>query len=285
MTAHLLLVLLFFLTIGLVVMQKLCSVKLDHRSAPLFFSGWTLLGLIGTWPVFGHLWLEGWPKMAADPTLLALIMGKGALLYYVFFVSQRLMKVSLSSRHYVTPLAVGLVSISNFLIGEELQFVQWFSALGLCALSAAFFFKGHLADLDKRSRWDYFLLVALSAPLASLDHFLIKHVNWFSVLLVSNIVLLTLGLLVNRSNKAVLRHAFMNKTAALAGIFYMAAELVKFYQQVTINPVTVVITVQAATKPVILILSAIVWRERTVREQLIWGILAFLVTLPLFLSY
>ena len=109
--------------------------------------------------------------------------------------------------------------------------------------------------------------------------------NWFSVLLVSNIVLLTLGLLVNRSNKAVLRHAFMNKTAALAGIFYMAAELVKFYQQVTINPVTVVITVQAATKPVILILSAIVWRERTVREQLIWGILAFLVTLPLFLSY
>ena len=193
------------------------------------------------------------------------------------------MKVSLSSRNYVTPLVVGIVSISNSFLGEQLKPEEWFAALGLCVLSAAFFFKGHLADLDRRSRLDYFLLVALSAPLSSLDHYLIKHINWFSVLLVSNIVLLVLGLLANRSNKQVLRDAFLHKTAALAGIFYMAAELVKFYQQVSINPVTTVITVQAATKPVILILSALIWKERTVKEQLIWGILALVITLPLFL--
>jgi hypothetical protein len=34
---------------------------------------------------------------------------------------------------------------------------------------------------------------------------------------------------------------------------------------------------------VILILSALVWKERTVKEQLLWGVLALLVTLPLFL--
>lgn len=282
MTGPFFLLLLFALTIGLVVMQKLCSVRLDHRTAPIFFSGWTLIGLLGSWPLFGHLLPGGLEKMAADPWLLALTAGKGALLYYVFFVSQRLMKVSLSSRHYVTPLAVGIVSFSNYFMGEHLEPREWFAALGLCALSAAFFFKGHLADLDRRSRLDYFLLVALSAPLASLDHYLIKHVNWYAVLLVSNVVLLTLSLLVNRSNKAVLRDAFWHKTAALAGIFYMAAELVKFYQQVTINPVTTVVTVQAATKPVILVLSALIWNERTVREQMIWGVLALAVTLPLF---
>ncbi len=282
MTAHLLLLLLFVLTIGLVVMQKICSVKLDHRAAPLFFSGWTLFGLVATAPVFGHLWTQGWAILSMDATMLALTMVKGALLYYVFVVSQRLMKVSLSSRHYVTPLAVGLVSISNFIIGEKLDPAQWFSALGLCALSAGFFFKGHLADLDRKSRRDYFLLVALSAPLASLDHFLIKHVNWYAVLMVSNIVLLTLGLLVNRGNKDVLRNAFLHRSAALAGMAYMACELVKFYQQVSINPVTTVMTVQAATKPVILILSALIWNERTVKEQLIWGALALAITLPLF---
>jgi len=37
------------------------------------------------------------------------------------------------------------------------------------------------------------------------------------------------------------------------------------------------------TKPVILLLSAMIWKERTVKEQLAWGVLAFLVTLPLFL--
>lgn len=282
MTSPFFLLLLFFLTVGLVVMQKLCSVRLDHRTAPIFFSVWTLIGLLGSWPLFGHLLLPGLEKMTADPWLLALTMGKGALLYYVFFVSQRLMKVSLSSRHYVTPLAVGLVLLFNYFLGEQLEPKQWMAALGLCALSAAFFFKGHLADLDRRSRIDYFLLVALSAPLASADHYLIRHINWYAVLLVSNIVLLALALLVNRSNKAVLRDALLHKTAALAGIFYMAAELVKFYQQVSINPVTTVVTVQAATKPVILILSALIWNERTVREQMIWGVLALAVTLPLF---
>ena len=283
MIGPLFLLLLFFLTIGLVVMQKVCSVKLDHRSAPIFFSGWTLIGLAGTWPLFGRLWIDGWKILRGGDFLMALTIGKGALLYYVFFVSQRLMKVSLSSRHFVTPLAVGIVSISNALLGEHLEPGQWFAALGLCGLSLVFFFRGHLADLDRRSRFDYFLLVGLSAPLSSLDHYLIKHINWYTVLVVSNIVLLGLGILLNLRQKHVLRDAFLHKTAALAGIAYMLAELVKFYQQVTINPVTAVVTAQAATKPVILILSALIWKERTAKEQMTWGVLALLISLPLFL--
>lgn len=282
-TGHTLLGVLFLLTIGHLVTLKVCSVRLDHRTAPVFISIWTLFGLLCVSPFFGHLWPEGWQKFTASPVLLALALFKGALLYLLFVVSQELMQMSLSSRHYVTPLAVGLIAISNAFLGENLTAGQWTAALGLCALSAAFFLKGHLSDLSLRGRLAYVKLVGISVVLSSLDHVLTRDVNWFALLLVSNAVLLSVSLALNIKNIALLKTALLHKSAALAGLFYMATELVKFYQQVSINPVTAVVTVQAMTKPVILILAALIWKERTVREQLVWGTLAFLVTLPLFL--
>lgn len=282
--AHVLLLVLFFLTILHLVTLKVCALKLDHHAAPLFISGWVLLGLIAVSPFYGYLWGEGWQIFAADPVLLALACLKGAMMYLLLFISQRLMQVSLSSRHYVTPLAVGLIAIINYFLGEHLSAGQWCAALGLCGLSAAFFLKGHMSDMPRAARVDYFLLVAISAVLSAMDHVLTKDVNWYSLLLVSNLVLFPLALALNARKLHVIKDAFLHKTAAIAGLSYMVTELVKFYQMVTINPVSVIVTVQAMTKPVILFLSAYVWKERSVREQLVWGLLAFLVTLPLFWS-
>jgi hypothetical protein len=280
--AHVLLAVLFLLTIGHLLTLKVCSVKLDHRTAPIFISAWVLLGLAAAAPYFGHLWIEGWERLMAAPYLLGLCILKGALLYLLFVISQELMQESLSSRHYVTPMAVGIMAFVNAGLGEVLSLGQWIAAVGLCLLSAAFFFKGHLSDLSPQGKKTYVKLVALSVFLSALDLTLTKNSNWYSLLLVSNGVLLALSLTLNRARINVLKEAFLHKSAALAGAFYVATELVKYYQMVSINPVTAVVTVQAATKPVILILSALIWKERTVREQLIWGALAFMITLPLF---
>jgi hypothetical protein len=279
----LLLLTLFALTVGHLVTLKLCSARLDHRSAPLFISGWTLAGVALVAPLYGGLLAEGWEKFVAAPWLLALAALRGGLLYLLFVISQRLTQVSLSSRHYVTPLSVGLLTIANSFFGESLKAHQWFSAIGLCALAAGFFLRGHLADLSAKDRMAYAQLVVLAAATGTLDQIVIRGANWYALLIVSNLVLLGLSLALHARDKAVLKAAFLTRAAALAGFFYAATELVKFYQQVTINPVTVVVTVQAATKPVILILSALIWKERTVKEQLAWGLLAFLITLPLFL--
>lgn len=281
--AHALLALLFLLTIGHLLTLKICSVKLDHRTAPIFISLWTLLGAAAVWPLYGALWAEGWAKMTASGYLPALAIAKGGLLYLLLVISQELMKESLSSRHYVTPLSIGLLTIFNALLGETLTPAQLTAAVGLCGLAAAFFFRGHLSDLSPQGKKTYLKLVVISALISSLDHVLIKGSNWYVPLLVSNVTLLALALLLNRAHVKVLRDAAFDKSAMLAGVFYMATELVKNYQQVSINPVTAVITVQAATKPVILILSALLWKERTVKEQLAWGALGFIVTLPLFL--
>ncbi|MEZ0261080.1 MAG: hypothetical protein ACAH80_08725 [Alphaproteobacteria bacterium] len=281
--AHFLLALLFFLTIGHLVTLKLCSVKLDHRTAPLFISIWTLLGAAAVSPHYGHLWIKGWDKFVEAPWLLALVTVKGLALCYLFVVSQQLMKVSLSSRHYVTPLAVGLITVSNSFFGEKLKFHEMFAGLGLCALAAAFFFKGHLSSLDRPSRIAYAKLVLLSTLLSTTDLVLTKATNWYALVILTYAVVFVVACIWNFRAPENFKAALFHRSAAMAGVLYAATELVKFYQQVEINPVSVVVTVQAMTKPVILVLSALIWKERTVREQLVWGLAAFVITLPLFI--
>jgi hypothetical protein len=286
MTAALLLILLFLLTIGHLLTLKVCSVKLDHRTAPIFISLWTLLGLLAVAPIFGSLAQEGFVIFAEHPWILGLCILKGALLYLLFIISQELMQESLSSRHYVTPMTVGLIALVNTGLGEHLNPAQWFSAAGLSLLAVGFFFKGHLAGLSPKGRMAYFKLVGLAVLLASFDQLLTKNSNWFSLLLVSNTVLLAMGLALNRANLSLLKAAFFHRAAILAGLFYAATELVKFYQQVTFNPVSMVVLTQAMTKPVILLLSALIWKERTVREQLLWGTAAFSIGMvPLAYSF
>lgn len=283
MIAHSLLLLLFLLTIAHLVTLKVCSVKIDHRAAPVFVSVWVLIGLAVTAPAFEPLWREGYDFMLAHPVLLALCVGKGIALYALLVVSQQLMQISLSSRHYVTPLAVGILSVSNALLGEQLSAGQWMAALGLCGLACAFFFKGHMADLSRQSRLHYAILVGISVALGTLDHALLSRgVNWFMLLGISHVVLLVLSLAMLRGQRDILKTALFAAPALLAGVTYAATELVKFYQQVTINPVTTVVTVQASTKPVIMLLAAWVWKERTAKEQLVWGVLALVMMLPLF---
>ena len=121
--------------------------------------------------------------------------------------------------------------------------------------------------------------------LAALDQAVLSHVNWYALLLGSNIVLLALALGLQARNPQVIRSALLHPMAIAAGVVYAATELLKFYQMVDINEVTVVVITQSLTKPVILLLSAYIWKERTVREQLVWGLLAFVVALPMFVTF
>lgn len=272
---------LFILTLGHILSLKVCSMVLDHRTAPLFISIWVLIGLVAAAPTFGHLLVDALPQLAAAPYLVALMVLKGVILYYMNVAAQKLTAVSLSSRHYVTPMAVGLIALSNGLLGESLTLIQWLGAMGMCLAALAFFFKGHLSDLTADGRRMYLLLVAIVVVLASLDQVLISNTNWYTLLLVSNVTLLVLSLLLTSRVEGLLKQALFHKSAIIAGAFYMATELLKFYQQVTINPVTVVVAVQAGTKPLVLLLAAMMWKERTLREQLLWGIMAFVLILPL----
>jgi hypothetical protein len=278
----LLLVLLFAFTIAYVLAMKVASNRIDHRTAPIFISAWALLGLAVTWPFLGAgLWKSGAPLLMAQPWLVALAAIKGALMYSRSIRGQQLTQASLSSSNYVRPMSIGMIAIVNFMLGEKLTHAQWASSLGLCLVSVVFFFKGHLSEFTRREKIYYADLVGFNVTLAAIDFAVIKGSNWFCDLVIGNVVLLVVGLACNRRAPEVLKVAFFSGPAIVAGFLFSATEQLKFYQQVTINPISMVLTVQALSQPIIMVLSAHIWKERTMREQLIWGMAAFaLVTLP-----
>lgn len=283
--AEIFLVILFALTIVHLLTLKMCSTALDHRTAPLFIGGWTLIGLAVSAPVFGHLLTEALPVLSANAWLLALIALKGVLLYLMFVSGQDLMKVSLSTRQYVTPLSIGLIAIVNAGLGERLSPEKWGAALGLCALAAAFLLLGHAAELTRQAKIVYARLVLLVVATAAIDQAVLGQTTWYPLLLGSNLVLVALALGLSVRKTDILRAAALHPMAIAAGVVYAVTELFKFYQMVDINEVTTIVITQSLTKPVILLLSAWIWKERTVREQLVWGVLAFAVSLPMIVTF
>jgi drug/metabolite transporter (DMT)-like permease len=279
--AFLLLAALFVLTIANALSLKVCSSRLDHRVTPVFIAFWSLAGLAVVWPLMGHsLWAPGFAVLFAKPWLLFLAIVKGGILHGRFVRGQALTRASLSSSFYVRPMSVGLIACVNFLLGERLTPAQWIAALGLCLLSTAFFFKGHLSEFTQREKRHYIDLVAFSVAMAAIDYTVLRAANWYVLLFVTNVAMLALCFDRNRREPEVLKAAF-TRPAVAAGMIFSLTEMVKFYQQVTLSPISLVLVAQSITQPVIMALSALIWKERTIREQILWGFGAFfLVILP-----
>lgn len=281
--AAFLLLAIFGLTIIYKIQLKMCSNVMEPAVVPLFISLWVLIGIALTFPVFGSLWFEAWNVLRLHPFLLLLCILKGVVIYFSFFPSQRLMKSSMSTHLYVWPIALGLVAIINAFIGENLTPVQWVSVAGVCLLSAGFFFYGHARDLNAQDRRLYFSLTGFCILLAVLDQYVLRFVNWYAYLTIFYGVALVLSLINHRGHIGRIKRAVFNRMAIISGATFAFVELLKYYQFITYNSVTVTILVQNMATPVLLILSALVWKERTLKEQFIWGILALALSLPLFL--
>ena len=281
--AHVLLVALFGLTIATGLVFKVASHKIDHRTAPAFMCLWVLAGLGLTFPLYGNLWQSGWQALIVQPWLGLLMAVKGVFLWLLFSQKQQLNKMSLSARNYTSPVAIGLIVFTNAAFGEQLATTEFIAAMGLCALGLTFAFKGHLQDLPPNGKTLFGAAVLLTVACATLDHILLTHLNWYVLLVVTNFILLGV-VLVQRGGVGHLRTSLTSPLAIAAGVLFATTELVKFYQTVTYSPVTVVVTVQSATIPVLLILSALIWQERTWREQGLWGLLALGLILPVILT-
>lgn len=147
---------------------------------------------------------------------------------------------------------------------------EWVSVAGLCSLGFVFYFRGHLQEVPGETRKIYLLLVALTVIMLICDHYIIKQSNWFVYLFYSNAALLVFCLL-KRKGRAVWRSALMTWPAIAAGVTFAVFEIVKFYPMVTYIPVAVMTSVQFSVIPLVLISSALLWKERTWQEQLVWG--------------
>lgn len=282
MSPYALLGIMVLLALARPLLYKKASMVLKHDSGPIFTSVWVLLGLIAISPFYGTLFFDGMHDMASEYWIAALLLLKGCVLWLLFFNGQVLTEQSLSAAKFVLPTALGAIAITNSVLGEVLTLKEWIAALGLCILGVSFAFRGHVQELGAQGRFLFLKLVCLSIIAATLDYIILSHINWYFLLFVTNFLMLFVALL-RRPALTVWKDALFRKESIFAGSVFTVGELLKFYLMVSVLPMTVVISAQVAVIPMILILSALIWGERSWKEQLVWGILSVGLLLLLFL--
>lgn len=275
---------LVFLYIVLLIFNKLAmkwaSHVLDHKTTTIFIPTWVLIGLLASYPVFENEVQQAFVSLQSTPEVAIWVILKGTFFYYYLQIIQKLRQQSLSSAHYAGPIGISLSAVGAYFLGESLSFYQWVAMLLLGISGVVFMYKGHLNDIDPTGRQLFLKVVLLSAVLIMIDHSGVQASHWYVYLLFSSMATLFIALLKIRS-KHVWSKALFNKTAVITGIVFVLHELVKYYQMVTITPASVLNAAGLSAGPIIMVLSAIIWKERTVKEQFLWGLWAMLLLVPL----
>jgi len=114
------------------------------------------------------------------------------------------------------------------------------------------------------------------------DHLAIPQIGWYSYLSVSSIVMFFVCL-INGISKNNLKTIFTNKFIIFAGVFYSISEFFVIYVSINILPVSVVAVFLRLSVPVVMVISAIKYKEQSLKSQLAFGIVAIILALPIIL--
>jgi hypothetical protein len=269
----------FLLAVFNPLFAKVTAHQLDPDAAPIYISVWTFLGLAITYPFFAEL-LVPIELARSAPIVFLFAVLKGPLLWLAAVIHQKVRRESLSTSHYALPVGLALIVLGNAALGETLHGITFLSAIALSLLGVLFVSSGPGKVLSSRGRIKFIYLVLLLVLLGMIDRFVLAGSNWYLLLCVSNLTLLITALLFTKA-KSTWVSSFTNRAGIACGLTFVLYELIKFYPMVTKIPVSVITSVEVSTIPVVLILSSIVWKEGTVRSQLVWGLTSLVLMVPI----
>ena len=245
-----------------------------------FTSSWLIVGLILTFPVFGHLYYDNALKITTSAYLLLAVL-KGLLLWFIVKLQQKINKTSTSSSVFFGFIAMALGSlVNNLFFKEGLALFQLLCICGLGVLGLMFVFKGDAKTLSKKGKIDFGIIILIGATFSITDHLAIPQIGWYPHLLVSSLAMF-IACLISGISKQDYRNIFLNKSVAFAGIFYTISEFLIIYASINILPVSFVAVFMRMAAPIVMIISALVYKEQSLKNQLTFGVLAMLLVLPL----
>jgi hypothetical protein len=269
----------FLLAVFNPLFAKVTSHQLDPDAAPIYISVWTFLGLAITYPFFGEL-LVPFELARSSPIVFLFAALKGPLLWLTAVIHQKVRKESLSTSHFALPVGLALIVLGNAALGETLHLITFLSAIALSLVGVLFVSSGPGKVLSSGGRVKFIYLVLMLVVLGMIDRFVLAGSNWYLFLCVSNFTLLVTALLLTKAQSTWIS-SFTNRAGVACGLTFVLYELIKFYPMVTKIPVSVITSVEVSTIPVVLILSSVIWKEGTVRSQLIWGITSLVLMVPI----
>lgn len=273
----------FLILISMIIRPFLYKPVAKYFPAELsaaFTSCWLIVGLILSFPIFGHLYYDQAIKISTSPYLLLSVL-KGVLLWLMIKLQQKINKTSTSSSVFFGFISMALGSlINNIFFKEGLALFQLACICGLGLLGILFVFKGDAKILSQKGKINFGIIIIIGALFSVVDHVAIPQIGWYPHLLFSSVAMFAVCL-INKISKEDYYNIFMNKKVAIAGIVYTVSEFLIIYSSINILPVSFVALFMRMAAPIVMIISAIKYGEQSWKNQLTFGIFAMILALPL----
>ena len=249
----------------------------------LFTSCWLLVGLAVTFPFLGHLLEFKGQNVLFSPYILISIY-KGVTLFYLISMQQAINKNSTSSSVFLGFIALALGAlVNNLFFHENLGLVKVVCIVCFGVLGFLFLQKGDAKRLSRKDLYYFIIVAVIMASYTVADHLAIPRVGWYAHLLVSSVAMF-LTSIIYKSSKDSLKVIFTNKTIIIAGIFYTLSEFFVIYASFNILPVSIVAVFLRLSTPIIMVISAVKYKEQDIKNQLGFGLAAIILALPIILG-
>ena len=283
---------LFQIAVGLLLLASWVARPLLYKPAAkyfkpevssLFTSCWLLVGLIITFPFLGHLLDFNNKNVLFSPYILISIY-KGVTLFYLISMQQAINNNSTSSSVFLGFIALALGAlVNNLFFHENLGLVKVICIVCFGILGFLFLQKGDAKRLSHKDLYYFIIVAIIMASYTVADHLAIPRIGWYAHLLVSSIAMF-LTSIIYKASKETLKVIFTNKIIIVAGIFYTLSEFFVIYASFNILPVSIVAVFLRLSTPIIMVISAIKYKEQDVKNQLGFGIAAIILALPIILG-
>lgn len=252
------------------------------KQSATFTSFWLVFSLILTYPILGHFLQFDGNNALFSPYILISVY-KGVALFYFVTLQQIINKKSLSSSVFLSFIAMALGSlVNNLFFAENLGITKVFCICGFGILGILFLYKGDAKRLSHKDIIFFFIATIIMASFSISDHIAIPKVGWYAHLLVSSIIM-CLSCFLYKISRLAFKMVFKDKRTILAGVFYAVTEFLVIYASINILPVSIVALFLRLSVPIVMIVSALRYKEQNLKNQLIFGILAILLALPIIL--
>lgn len=267
---------------GRPILYKPAAKYFPPEMSPAFTSTWLMVALTLSFPLLGHLIYDDFSQSLRLPFILFSVY-KGATLFYLIKYQQIVNKESTSSSVFLSFIAMSIGALANNLFfNEGLPYIKIFSILGLGFLGLIFFIKGDASKLSKKSKIAFIITTLIMASYTVSDHLAISQIGWYPHLLVSSVFMFIMSLL-HGISKQDFKNMFTDKNIIYAGIFYAVTEFLVIYASINILPVSIVAVFLRLSVPVVMVYSAIRYKEQSLKNQLSFAIVAILLALPIIL--
>ncbi len=253
------------------------------RVAPFMIGMWIVVVSILLVPLMPEkLFIEG-VFFLYRPELWSISFLKGVMLWLIFRLEVGIKRESASSGAFMSPVGNGAIAIGNTFLGEVLTNTQLFSVLSVGVLGSIFMLYGHAQELTRKAKLSFVAGIFVIMFLGATDYHVISQSNWYLHIMMSGFGACFMALL-QKTTRAEFLMCFNSKKAILAGVSIVFAEFILLSSMVTVMPVSLSVLFAGLSVPIFMVMSSFLWGERSWKEQGLFGLAAFILTLPIILG-